>query len=130
MGAANTWTLITLPNLPTWTGSATFPTTPGSNGYLLYITLAAGATLTAAPDTWVAGNKTGATGMDNFASKATSSTFDVAFVQHEPGSTCSSLIDKPFTVNYDECLRFYCKSFPYTTVVGTGSFPGRLVVLW
>jgi hypothetical protein len=119
MGAANTWTLITLPNLPVWTGSVTWPVTAGAPAYLLYITLAAGTTVTAAPGSWVAGAKVGATGMDNFANSALSSTFDVAFVQHEPGDTCTTLIDKPFTVNYDECLRYYCKSYNYATAVGT-----------
>ena len=126
LGAANTWTLITLPNLPVWTGSATFPTAPGSVGYRLRITLAAGTTVTAAPDVWGAGNKVGATGMDNFASKPTSSTFDVAFVQHEPGNTCTTLIDKPWTQNYDECLRYYCKSYGYTVVPGTPGLPGAI----
>ena len=118
MGAANTWTLITLPNLPVWS-LGTFSSNPGTGGYFLYITLAAGTTVTASPGSWGAGFKVGATGMDNFANAALNSTFDMAFVQHEPGAECTTLIDKPWRQNYDECLRYFCKSYNYGTTIGT-----------
>ena len=119
MGTANTWTLITLPNLPVWTGSGTFNTTPGISGYIFYITLSAGTTYIGAPDSWISGYKFGATGMDNFASKAVNSTFDIAFVQHEPGAECTTLVAKPWQENYEECLRYYCKTYNYNVLPGT-----------
>jgi hypothetical protein len=48
------------------------------------------------------------------------------FVQHEPGPVCSTAIDKPFTQNYDDCFRYFQKSYDYATAVGTtGSPPGE-----
>ena len=123
---ANTWTLISLPNLPVWP-SGNFSTAPGVLSYLLCIILAAGATITApANDTWQAGASfLGAVGQSNFAASPVNSTFDIAFVQHEPGPLCSTLIDKPFAQNYDECLRYYAKSFAYA-VVPTATFNGAV----
>jgi hypothetical protein len=55
----------------------------------------------------------------NFLGQALNSTFDLMFVQHEPGPLCTTLIDKPFTQNYDECLRYFSKSYPYAVKPGT-----------
>ena len=116
----NVPTLITLPNLPAWSGGTTWSTTPGTQGYFLEICLGAGSTwLAPAVDTWQNGNFFGAPGMDNFYSKA--SAIFAHFVQHEPGPLCTTPIDKPFTENHDECLRYYQKSYDYTIVPGTAS---------
>ena len=121
---ATGWQLIQLPNLPVFP-SGNFSLVPGNPGYLLSITLACGTTFTApAADTWQNGNFVAAPGMDNFASKPVNSVFQIAFIQHEPGAVCSTLMDKPFTQNYDECLRYYCKSYPYATKAGTPSIEG------
>jgi hypothetical protein len=130
--SANTWTLIQLPNLPVWASGGTYGTTPGTVGYQLHICLAAGTTFTApANDTWQNGNFFGALGQDNFASKPVNSEVDIAFIQHEPGAQCSTLIDCPFTKNYDDCLRYYCKSYDYgdkagtvTSLTGASAFTG------
>jgi hypothetical protein len=120
--SANTWTLIQLPNLPVWAAGGSFPLSPGGIGYSLLITLAAGTTLTApANDTWQNGNFTGALGQANFAAQAVNSTFDIAFVQHEPGAFCTTLIDKPFMQNLDECLRYFCKSYAYAQALGSAT---------
>ena len=62
--------------------------------------------------------------MSNFAASPVNSTFDIAFVQHEPGSLCTTLMDKPFSQNLDECLRYFCKSYELTdkpgALVGAG----------
>ena len=126
--SANTWTLITLPNIPVWSSGGTWGGAPGLVGYYFMVTLAVGSTLTAAAnDTWQNANVIGAIGQDNFASKPTNSTFDIAFVQHEPGPFCSTLIDKPFTQNLDECLRYYEKSYPYAVAPGTANAANGLV---
>lgn len=127
LGAANTWTLITLPNLPIWTASGTFPLTPGSLAYYLYVTLAGGSSrVVPANDAWVATANFAAVGQSNFAA-TNGNTFDLAFIQHEPGSQCSTLIDKPFTTqNYDECLRYYCKSYDYNVAVGSSGQNGNI----
>ena len=116
--AANTWTLISLPNLPAFP-SGNFSAVPGVLGYALGICLAVGTTLTApANDVWQNGNFVGAVGQSNFGATA-GATFDVAFVQHEPGPLCTTFIDKPFSQNLDECLRYYQKSYSYGTAAGT-----------
>ena len=123
--SAGTWTLIPLANLPVFP-SGNFSTAPGVLGYLLGICLAAGTTLTApANDTWQNGNFIGAVGQSNFAASSLGSTLDIAFVQHEPGAICTTLMDKPFTQNYDECLRYYQKSYDYDVALATISSLGN-----
>jgi hypothetical protein len=126
---ANSWTLIPLANLPIWTPSATWPLTPAVAGYTFMIGLAVGSTYMApANDVWQTGNFVGAVGQDNFASKPVNSTFDIAFVQHEPGNQCTTPIDKPFRQNYDECLRYFAKSYNYASALGSST--GNASVCW
>ena len=126
LGAANTWTLISLSNLPVWPAAGVLPVTPGSLGYYLEITLAAGTTFTSpANDTWQTGNFFGAVGQSNFSASPVNSTFDIAFIQHEPGAVCSTLMDCPFGQNLDGpmgCLRYFCKSWPYAVAVGSTGY--------
>jgi hypothetical protein len=118
LGAANIWTLVTLPNLPIWQG--TYVLTPGNQGYQLNLSIAVGSTNTApSSGSWLTGNFAGAPGMSNFLNNPVNSTIDIAFVQHEPGALCTTPIDKPFTQNYDECLRYYTKSYDYLLAPGT-----------
>jgi hypothetical protein len=124
--AANTPTLVTIPNIPLWASGGGWVTAPGSAGYILAICLGAGSTFTApsgAAAGWQSGNFLAAPGQTNW--MATSIvTFYLAFIQHEPGAVCTTPIDKPFAQNYDECLRYYCKSYDYAVAVGTATAPG------
>jgi hypothetical protein len=125
LGAANTWTVIQLPNLPVWPGGITWPIGYGALAYMLSVTLASGSTyMSPANDTWQNGNFVGALGQSNFAAQPVNSTFELAFVQHEPGAICTQLIDKPFSQNLDECLRYYSRSYPYGNIAGTATFNG------
>jgi hypothetical protein len=127
--SANTWTLITLPNIPL-PSSGTFNYQPGQVGYILNIMLSVGSTYIApAADTWQNGVFIGAPGMDNFCGKTNGSTFDLAFHQHEPGALCTTPIDCPFTQNYDDCLRYFQKTYDYGTKPGTVTNNGALSVL-
>jgi hypothetical protein len=122
--------LIPLPNLPLWSSGGAFASTIGVPAYQLSIALAAGSTWTSpANDAWQTGNFVGALGQSNFASNPVNSTFDVGFVQHEPGSVCTTLIDKPFERNYDECLRYYQKSYNYGTATGSTGGSGSVIML-
>lgn len=122
LGAANTWTLLTFPNLPLWTASGAFPLTPGGIGYYLQICLAAASDQTApANDTWQNATFSGALGQASFAAQAVSSTFDIAYIGHEAGALCTTPQDYPFTKNYDDCLRYMCKSYNYSQALGTAS---------
>lgn len=127
MGAANTWTMFTLPNLPVWSAGGTWSLVPGTMGYFLGITLASGTTYVApAADVWQTGNYIAAPGMSNFASNATSSTFEMAFVQHEPGAECTTPIDISFADNQHECLRYYWSTFTYGVQVGVATTVGAI----
>jgi len=117
-GPANSWQLITLPNLPVWSPSATWVYTAGSVGYYLTIGLAIGSTfIPGTNDTWIAGNFLGALGQDNFMANA-SATFDIAFCQHEPGPP-TTLQDLDFDTNLSRCQRYYTKSYPQTIQPGS-----------
>jgi Collagen triple helix repeat (20 copies) len=128
--AVNTWTLITFPNLPVWSAGATWSLNSGVQGYYLTICLATGSTMMSpANNSWQNGNFIGAVGQSNFAANPVNSTFDIAFVQHEPGAVCSTLMDKPFSQNYDECLRYYQKTYDYNIALGTASAVGQIALM-
>jgi hypothetical protein len=128
---ANTWTLIPLPNLPVFDPGGGWNSGPGVQTGNYMICLGAGTNLIApAADVWQTGAYVGAPGMDNFASKPVNSTFDIAFVQHEPGTLCTTPIDKPFIQNLDECERYYQKAgYSYGVAAGTNTSVG-LLSLW
>jgi hypothetical protein len=117
---ANAWTVLTLPNLPVWP-AGTFVNTPGNVGYILTICLAAGSTYASpANGTWQNGNFISAVGQSNFAASPVNSTFDLAYISHEPGALCSNPpMDCPFTQNLDDCLRYYQKTYDTATLPGT-----------
>src|SRR5215469_3191936 len=119
------WTLSRFPSLPIFASGGGWSLSPGVAGYDIGICLACGSTYTApAVDTWQTGNFIGAPGQSNFAASAVNTTFEVAFLQHEPGPNCTTLIDKPFTVNAAECLRYYQKVVPYGTKPLQGNYKG------
>jgi|SRR6516225_474968 hypothetical protein len=123
LGAANTLTLITLPNLPIWASGGTFVTTPGALAYFIIVVLAAGASkMLPAANVWQSGaaGLVGVPGQSNFVAAA-GNTFDLMFIQHEPGPNCTTLIDKPFSQNLDECLRYFAKSYDYGVKPPTAS---------
>jgi phage baseplate assembly protein W len=123
---ANTWTLITLPNVPVWP-SGNFSAGVGANGYSLSICLAAGASYqTPSQNAWATGNYISIPGASNFAGVATGATFDLAFVQHEPGALCTSLIDVSFNDNYNDCLSYFHMTYNYGTIIGTSTGVGSI----
>jgi hypothetical protein len=129
---SNTWSLIQKPNIPVFPSAATFTPAPGVEGAIFYLHLAAGPSFGpgSVDGSWVttapAGTALLAPGQGNFAASPVGATFDIAFVQWEPGPDCSGLIDKPFGQNLDECLRYYCKSYSYATKAGTVNAPGAI----
>jgi hypothetical protein len=134
--AANTLTLIQLPNLA-WPGSGgNFSDAPGVAGYQLYVTVAAGSNFwgpSGSEGVWQNGNFIGSNLQSNFAYGPVGSTFDLCFLQHEPGAQCSTFIDKPFDSNYHECLRYFCKSYDYDAAPGTtgvGELYGLIYYEW
>lgn len=132
LGAANTWTLIQLPNLPSPVSSGgSFPLTSGNRAAAIYIALAEGtANQVLANDTWQtispAYSRWAANGISNFSAGPVNSTFDIAYVQIEPGPQCTQLIDKPFRQNLGECQRYYCKNYDYGVIPGTANNGGNI----
>jgi hypothetical protein len=116
----NTWTLVTLPNIPVWP-AGNWSVAPGVVGYELCVCLAAGGNLiAAAADTWQTASVIGAPGMDNYLSKA-SGQFALAFIQHEPGASCTTPQDLGFDSNLSQCQRYLDKSYDYAAKPGTAS---------
>jgi hypothetical protein len=127
LGAANTWTLITIPSILVWTSNATWSMAPGNVGYVLNVCLGCSARYINTPtnDVWLDLNSAnggyGAFGQQNspnFFTSAVGTTFDIAFVQHEPGPVCTALTDIPFHQNLRQCQRYYAKSFGYSLQPG------------
>lgn len=116
---ANTWTLIQLSGIPAFPfPGGNFSTAAGSMAYQLYITLAAGSSqVGSVSGSWTAGNVAGVQGQGNFATTV-GTTFDLAFVQHESGNSCTQFMDVPFSGPngaLEDSLRYYQKSVPYGT---------------
>jgi len=121
ISTAGAWQLISLSSLPAFPGGAGFTALPGYVGYIFCINLVLGSNYTVAPNVWTATTTAnGATGAQSFGAQPVGSTLDIAFCQHEPG-VGSSLIDKPFSTNHQECLRYYFKSADYGVVPGTSA---------
>ena len=111
---ANQWALFTFPAIPIWNASATWSLAPGTSGYSIFITVAAGTNfIPSANDVWVNTNTIGAIGQSNLLA-AVGNQLDVAFVQHEPGPNCNQFQDVPYEQNLDSCLRYYTKSYRST----------------
>jgi hypothetical protein len=132
INTANVWQLITLPNIPLWASGGNWTMIPGVQGYDLIITLACGSTYIApATGTWQNGSFLGASGMSNWCNNPINTTsFYLAFVQHEPGALCTTLIDKPFSQSLDECLRYFVASYDYGTKPGTASNSNGAPQMW
>jgi hypothetical protein len=69
-------------------------------------------------DVWFTGNLFGAIGGDNFMANA-GATFDLGFIQHEPGPVCSGLMDLDFETNLRACQRYWCKGNGYGSLCPT-----------
>ena len=123
----NQWTICQLPALPIWTPSATWSTLPGIEGYELDIILMAGSTFQGASSSlWQSGNFLALPSCGNFAANPIGSTFDIAFVQHEPGAYCTMPMDISFAQNLIDSCRYFCKSYNYTVAAGSVSHLGVL----
>jgi hypothetical protein len=123
LAAANTWQLITLPNLPLWPAGGTWPLTPGgaTAAYTLTISLAGGSsTILPANDTWQASANSVPVGISNFAASTVNSTFDLAFLQHESGPNCTTLNDQgcDFFTNLTRCQRYFAKTHNHAVKPG------------
>jgi len=119
LGTANTWQLLTFPNLPVFSAGGAWSLLPGNQGYQFIITLACGTTfMSPANDVWQTGNYVGAVGQQNFAA-TNGATFQLAFIQHEPGAVASLPMDLSYDSNLTSCERYFTKSYQLTDKPGT-----------
>jgi len=119
--AANVWQLVPFPNLPGWYNGSTWNLASGTYGYEVMISVMAGSAMCGpVNDAWFAGNLFGALGCDNL--MATSgATFDIGYIQHEPGPVCSGLMDLEFETNLRACQRYWCKGNGYGSLCPTSN---------
>lgn len=126
---ANTWTLVTIPNIPAVPPAGSWSISPGNLGMYEGICFGAGATWTAPGDgVWSNGGFLASPATTNFFGSAVGATVTLAFIQHEPGSICTTLMDKPFDQNLDECLRYYQKTYSYGVRPGTVDINGSVAL--
>jgi len=123
---AGVWTLFTIPNIPIWTSSTTWSTAPGTSGYIFRICLGTSSTYqTGTTGSWISGNWLAPAGVTNFLSLPSGTGFYLTALQHEPGAP-TTFIDQPFYKNYQECLRYYTKSFSYGQAVSNYTSAGEI----
>jgi hypothetical protein len=114
------WTLVQLPNCPVWPPTGNWSTAPGIASLDFRIVLAAGSSLTsAANNVWASGAAFGANTQDNFCAAPLNSTFDIGWVQLEPGAACNGILDKNYQTNELECARYYYRSYTRGQAVNT-----------
>ena len=125
--SANTWTLITIPNIPAFPPAGSWSIAPGGIGLYLGICFGAGANWTAVADgVWSNSGSLASPGTSNWFSNTVGATVTLAFIQHEPGPLCTTFIDKPFDQNLHECLRYFQKTYQYAVKPGAVDYNGSL----
>jgi hypothetical protein len=118
---ANTWERKTI-TVPTQNQTGTWYYDERI-GMHIGISLMAGANFHTTDNQWNDGNFLGVSGMDNFFDTL-SRTFDITGVQIDLGPDALPYRGLPFDEDYEECLRYYQKSFAYATTpsaTATGS---------
>jgi hypothetical protein len=103
--SANVWQRVTIPNIPIFTASGTFPDGT-AQCYQLMIGLAVGSTYSSSTTgSWIAGNFIGITGQTNFAATI-GNTFDITAVQHEPNPTCNPYLRREIDAEWSLSQRY------------------------
>lgn len=127
VASANTWTKITLPNIP---GDITGTWVTETNGIGLQVlfVFGAGSTYQGAAG-WQAGSFFGTSSNTNLLA-TTGATFQITGVQLEPGPVCSPLERRPFAIEFAICQRYFQKTFPRGTTIANGgsSYIGALMM--
>jgi len=102
--AANTWTTITLPNIPgdtagTWLAD-------NQRSMLLTIDVGAGASGRGTANAWAASNLIGVTGTERLISSAAADTFDFTGIQLERGPVCTPFETMPVPAQEIRVFRY------------------------
>jgi hypothetical protein len=120
---ANTWTTISI----TIAGDTTGTWIGATNGIGVCVTfgLGVGTTSSGTAGAWVGSNFYSATGAVSVVG-TNGATFYITGVQLEKGSTATSFDFRPYGTELALCQRYYEKSFPIGTTVGTAGWVGAV----
>ena len=103
--AANTDTLIQLPNIPGDTGGTWVGATNAASVSVVF-DMGSGSTFKGSAGSWQAGTLLGVTGTTNLVSQVNGSTLTITDVQFEVGSVCTQFERKLYGQNLMECQRY------------------------
>jgi len=117
---ASTWQLLTI-TIPGDTGGS-WTTSGNTNAMNVTWTMGAGTTFqTATPNSWLAGNFLGATGMSNAVMTTLNAAFALGPCKLEVGSTATPMRRQSFQAELARAQRYYEKSYTIGTAVGAGT---------
>ena len=108
IGSANTWTYITIPNIPgdvtgTWNNA-------GGLGLTVKFSLGCGSTFQTTPGVWQGGNYDGTNTSVSVVS-TNGATFYATGVQLEPGTVCTAFETRLFGIETSLCQRYYSSGY-------------------
>jgi hypothetical protein len=123
ISSANTWTQISV----TIPGDTTTALNSTSNGIGLQLNfgLGVGSTYSGTAGAWNSSGTYSATGATSVVGTS-GATFYITGVQLEAGSTATSFDYRPYTTEFNLCLRYYAKSYEYSTANGTATYTGMV----
>jgi len=115
---ANTWQLFTV-TIPGDT-AGTWALSGNAGAMSVVITLMSGTTYqTSSPNTWLAGIFLAATGITNTFAQTANAVFRLGPCKLEVGSTATPMLRQSFQQELARCQRYYEKSYPLGTAVGS-----------
>ena len=119
--AANTDTLVTIPNIPGDTGGTWVGATNAGAAIIAFDT-GSGTNFKSTASSWQTGNFVGVTGSTNLVSQVNGSTLTITDVQFEVGAFCTTFERKLYDQVLRECQR-YLPSFYGVMTLGSGYAP-------
>jgi len=122
ISAANTWEQKTITVAGDTTG--TWLTTTGT-GIVVYFGLGVGSTLSGTANAWAGTQYLSATGATSVVG-TNGATFYITGVQLEKGSAATSFDYRDYGRELEMCLRYYSKSYEYSTATGTATYTGMV----
>jgi hypothetical protein len=126
VAAANTWTSVSVTiagdTSGTWIGAT------NGIGCAVIFGLGAGSTYSGTANTWASAGYFSATGATSVVGTS-GATFYITGVQLEKGSTATSFDYRPYGTELQLCQRYFEKSYPISTAIGTGG-SGVFAIAW
>jgi hypothetical protein len=125
ISSANTWEYKTVTVAGDTSGTWL---TDNTTGIRLSFNISTGSTYLGTAGSWVGSNIVGATGSVNLLA-TNGATFYITGVQLEKGSTATSFDYRPYGTELALCQRYFEKSYPMGTAIGTGG-SGVFAITW